>query len=34
MGHIARDCPHKKDQFKNKNQKFHAHAAEENELDE
>ena len=33
MGHIARHCPLKKDQFKKKNQKYHAHAAEENESD-
>ena len=29
MGHIARHCPLKKDQFKKKNRKYHAHAAEE-----
>ena len=33
MGHIARFCPLKKDQFKKKNQKYHAHASEENEPD-
>ena len=33
MGHIARNCPLKKDQFKKKNRKYHAHAAEENESD-
>ena len=31
MGHIARKCPLKKDQFKKKNRKYHAHAGEENE---
>ena len=31
MGHIARNCPLKKDWLKKKNQKYHAHAAEENE---
>ena len=33
MGHIARNFPLKKDRFKKKNQKYHAHAAEENESD-
>ena len=33
MGHIARHCPLKKDQFKKKNQKYHSHAAEENKSD-
>ena len=33
MGHIAINCPLKKYQFKKKNWKYHAHAAEENELD-
>ena len=33
MGHIARHCPLKKDQFKKKNRKYHAHAAEETESD-
>ena len=33
MGHISRHCPLKKDQFKKKNRKYHAHAAEEDELD-
>ena len=33
MGHIARYCSLKKDQFKKKNWKYHAHATEENESD-
>ena len=34
LGHVSRDCPLKKNKFKNKNEKFHAHAAEENESGE
>ena len=33
MGHIARNCPLNKYQFKKKNRKCHAHVAEENESD-
>ena len=31
MGHIARYCPLNKDRSKKTNQKYHAHATEENE---
>ena len=33
MGHISRNCPLKKHYFEKKNQKYHSHATQENELD-
>ena len=34
MGHIARNCPLKQEQFKKRNKKFHSHAVEYNDLAE
>ena len=31
MGHIARNCPLKQEQFKKGNKKFHAHAVEDDD---
>ena len=31
MGHIARNCPLKEEQFKKGNKKFHAHGVEDDE---
>ena len=34
LGHISRHCPLNKNKFRKKNEKFHAHATEENESNE
>ena len=34
LGHISIYCPHNTNKFNTKNKKFHAHAIEENDLDE
>ena len=32
MGHLARNCPLKQEQFKKGNKKFHSHAVEDDDL--